>query len=742
MSRAITGGITANLLAGIIVTIVTICGTALWMADQHDRQAAEATQTMVEGGVDLTRRRLEAITNDYAWWDEAFDAYVRDDAEWLDANIGTGITGTMIADALVILGLDGKIKHQWSIDDAIYPPDAIFTPTVVSWAARMMADTPVDRSAAKTLFAMGHDGLVHLISVQRLTPPTRIDTIPKSQMPLIMFVQELTPERLSELGSQYLLPDLRVVAGDAVPAGLESNASILSDPEGRSIGTLVWTAPHPGHELLKKVAIPITLAVLVFALVAMIIAFRARGMALALTRSEEEAIVASRTDSLTGLLNRTGFTHRLHLPEALDACRTGRLAVIYIDVNEFKLVNDALGHHAGDRLVVALARRLEAKMPRDTVFARIGGDEFGVVAMGDDLDTRVPALCLTFAAAIEEPFDILGKKLQVHCAIGYAIAPGGAMDPAEIVRRSDVAMYNAKAAREREGVVYDPRMELGAEEKRRIEVVLRDAIPAGELDISYQPILSTETREIDHVEALVRWNSRELGNVGPDRFIPIAEQTGLIHEIGAFVIERTCRDLARWPGVTACINLSPVQLRDPAFIETILRIVSALDVDPRRIELELTEGVLVTVPTIAKMRLDALKAAGFSLALDDFGTGFSSIGYLEQFPFDNLKIDKSFLAELGKSAKGNALVHSLVSLGQAMGLSVTAEGVETVHQFDLLRSIRCTRMQGWLIGRPMSAEALAKVLATGDYYKGATTAGVAQVLAETGTGPRKPIALT
>jgi diguanylate cyclase (GGDEF)-like protein len=741
MSKAITGGITVNLLAGIIVTIVTICGTALWMADQHDRQAAEATQTMVSGGIDLTRSRLEAITNDYAWWDEAFDAYVRNDEEWLEANIGTGITGTQIADALVILDREGEIRHAWSVDDAIYPPDSIFTPTVISWAARMMANTPVDRDAAQTLFALGHDGLVHLVSVQRITPPTRIGEVSPSEMPLIMFVQELTPERLSEIGNQYLISDLRILEGE-VPAGMESNSALLADPEGRSVGTLAWTAPHPGRELLRKVAVPILGAVLLFALVAVFIALRARGMAMALSKSEEEAVTASRTDSLTGLLNRTGFTHRLHLPESLVACTAGRLAVIYIDVNEFKLVNDTLGHHAGDRLVVGLARRLEAKMPRDAVFARIGGDEFGVLLTGDDLAARIPALCLTFAAAIEEPFEVSGQKLQVHCAIGYAIAPGGATDPGEIVRRSDVAMYNAKAAREREGVMYDPKMELGAEEKRRIEVVLRDAIPAGELDISYQPILSTESRRIEHVEALVRWNSRELGKIGPDRFIPIAEQTGLIHEIGAFVLEKACRDLARWPNVTACINVSPVQLRDPTFIETVLRIVTALDVDPRRIELELTEGVLVTVPTIAKMRLDALKSAGFSIALDDFGTGFSSIGYLEQFPFDNLKIDKSFLAELGKSAKGNALVHSLVSLGQAMGLAVTAEGVETVHQFDLLRSIRCTRIQGWLIGRPMAADALTKVLATDDYYKGsANAAGVAQVLPEA-VGSRKPQAIT
>ena len=299
-------------------------------------------------------------------------------------------------------------------------------------------------------------------------------------------------------------------------------------------------------------------------------------------------------------------------------------------------------------------------------------------------------------------------------------------------------MYHAKAARERDGIAYTQQMEIGADDKRRIEIVLRDAIPAGELDVSYQPILTTDSRLVEHAEALVRWNSKELGKVGPDRFIPIAEQTGLIHDIGAFVLEKACRDLARWPGVSVCVNLSPVQLRDPSFIDQIGRIVTAYNIEPRRIELELTEGVLVTVPTIAKMRLDALKRMGFAIALDDFGSGFSSIGYLEQFPFDNLKIDRSFLAELGKSAKGNALVHSLVTLGQAMGLAVTAEGVETVHQFDLLRSIRCTRMQGWLIGRPMSADALEKMLAAGDYYKGTgNTAGVAQVLGDSAGGNRK-----
>ena len=206
----------------------------------------------------------------------------------------------------MILGLDGSIKHMWSVDNAIYPPTAIFTPTVISWAARMMAESPVDRQAAKTFYTLGHDGLVHLIGVQRLTPPTRIDSIKPEQMPLIMFAQELTEERLSELGSQYLLPDLAMIE-PPVPDVLETSDRILVNPEGRSVGTLAWTAPHPGRELLKKVAVPITGAVLLFAVVALGIALRARRMAVALSLSEREAITASRTDILTGLLNRNRF---------------------------------------------------------------------------------------------------------------------------------------------------------------------------------------------------------------------------------------------------------------------------------------------------------------------------------------------------------------------------------------------------------------------------------------------------
>jgi diguanylate cyclase (GGDEF)-like protein len=402
-------------------------------------------------------------------------------------------------------------------------------------------------------------------------------------------------------------------------------------------------------------------------------------------------------------MNRTGFAELLETEIYAAACRDVNLGVIYLDVNGFKTVNDSIGHHGGDELVRALARRISSAIPPGTALARIGGDEFAVAVICG-IESQVARLAHRISHSIDKPFTISGFEFHVTASVGFAVANEPGMLASEVIRRADVAMFHAKSAAEREPIPYSPTMETGALEKKRIEAGLRRAIENGDLKVLYQPVVRSDDLTIVGLEALVRWTSGEFGAVSPAVFIPVAEETGLIHEIGKWVMNRACQDLHRWPNLHMAINVSPVQLRDPNFAEEIRRIVESHGHSPSRFELELTEGILVNNPTIAQRKLKMLKDFGFVLSLDDFGTGFSSIGYLRQFPFDILKIDRSFVRDIGMNGTANALLQSLVSLGDALELSVIAEGIETEDQLKLLRLVRCGFIQGFLFSRPIGAD--------------------------------------
>ncbi len=431
-------------------------------------------------------------------------------------------------------------------------------------------------------------------------------------------------------------------------------------------------------------------------------------MALDLAKSERHAVEAARTNSLTGLINRHGFNQ---LTEVLCAdSGEGSLGIVYLDVNGFKGVNDSIGHHGGDDLVKALAARFLEVLPQDSSLARVGGDEFAVLLSGYDTRRKVMPIASALMRAVDLPFSISGFEFHVTVAVGYAVEHYS-IGAEEVLRRADLAMYHAKGAGDREPVAYHPNMEVGALEKKQIERALRPALERGELTVAYQPIVRASDHKVVGLEALVRWPSCELGFVDPSLFISVAEETGLIHDLGRYVVERVCKDAKLWPDVTIAINVSPVQLRDPGFADDMHALVTGFGIAPERIELELTEGILVKNPTLAKRKLDRLKEVGFKLSLDDFGTGFSSIGYLRQFPFDKLKIDRCFVREIGLNPTANALIQSLVCLGEAMDLSVVAEGIETKTQLDLLRMLRCEFIQGYYFSKPVPAAIVSDLLA-------------------------------
>jgi len=697
MARAITGRITLNLMAGIVITVVTVTATLFWMAAKHDEQAAAGTRTMVEGGVQAMGRRMAQLANDYGWWEEAYDAYKRGDKEWIEANIGTGITDTAISDLLFIVSPSGTVDYKWLIDGAPDSLDDILTPDRLK-AIRQIADAqPVGNLAGVSQIYMDTPSDPMMVAVQHVTPVSKAQNVKASDLPIIVFGQYLNQKRLHDLGTSFLINDLQFVRGTAPPAHALAIANLI----GRTLGYFAWTPPRPGDAILRQVVLPVGIALALFCLVAVTTALRARKIAIALTESEKEASTAARTDGMTGLLNRNGFRELIDSETYVAACRAGEFAIVYLDINGFKAVNDSVGHHGGDDLVRALAVRIKAAAPAGAALARIGGDEFALALIGPDAGATAARVAQVISTAVDRPFTICGFEFHVTASVGYAVADGDGLTTADLIRRADLAMYHAKNGAEREPMGYQSTMETGARAKKEIESELRHAIEAGELQVYYQPIVSVASGEIAGLEALVRWTSAERGPVSPAVFIPVAEETGLIQEIGRFVVNRAAQDLHRWPGLHMSVNVSPVQLREPSFADEIRQIVVSHGHAPSRFHLELTEGILVSNPTIAERKLKKLKEFGFVLSLDDFGTGFSSIGYLSQFPFDILKIDRSFAHEIGEKPSANSLIQSLVSLGGALNLHVVVEGIENDVQLRLLRLLGCDMVQGFLFSRPV-----------------------------------------
>lgn len=679
------------------------------MATRQNEQAAQSTTTMVAGGLEAMSSRVQSLAGDYGWWDDAYKAYAAHDADWFETNYGESIQEAEVADLFAIVSPSGAIDYSWTVGDDLKASD-VLTPQVIDAIRGLARDLPGDRLAAgQTMIRVGDEPMV--VAVARITPFLSDPNIDKATLPLLVVGLKVTDERLGELGRSFLIDDLRFEPETAETERQFGDFPAALDVFDDKIGHYVWTPPTPGYAVLRNVLPPIAIALILFCAVALATAFRARKLAIALTESEKDAVRAARTDSMTGLMNRTGFSELVDSPAIENVSRNGHFAVVYLDINGFKAVNDSIGHHGGDDLVRALAARINSVVPPGGHFARIGGDEFAVALTSPAARDTAAGTASAVVHCLDEPFTVHGFEFHVTAAVGYAVSSGASVTPAEIVRRADIAMYQAKSSAEREAVLYHPTMETGALERKQVEAALRRALEVDELRVFYQPVARAGDLSIVGVEALVRWTSKEFGPVSPGLFIPVAEETGLIHDVGRVVVERACRDMHNWPDLKMSINVSPVQLRDPNFANDLLAIVERHGLETHQFQLELTEGILVSNPTIAKRKLARLKELGFSLSLDDFGTGFSSIGYLRQFPFDVLKVDRSFVRDLGMNATANALIQSLVSLGDAMDLSVIAEGIENEDQLRLLRLVQCEYVQGFLVSRPVPAEEITSLLA-------------------------------
>ncbi|WP_371815080.1 putative bifunctional diguanylate cyclase/phosphodiesterase [Bradyrhizobium sp. CCBAU 51753] len=428
------------------------------------------------------------------------------------------------------------------------------------------------------------------------------------------------------------------------------------------------------------------------------------------TRADEKIAHMAHYDALTDLPNRVLFRERLE--QALRALRSDeQLAVMYIDIDEFKSVNDALGHQIGDELLKAIADRLRLCLGQTGVAARLGGDEFAVIQTAIRSHTETMQLLAAIYQAIREPIDCCGHLITTDASIGIALAPGDGLDLGQLLRNADLALYGAKSDGRRTYRFFEAGMDARAKARRGLELELRQAIADGGFELHYQPLLHLEGGTVSCCEALLRWRHPERGMISPADFIPIAEDTGLINDLGHWVLNTACREAVNWPDhVHVAVNVSPIQFKSQTLALNVAAALAASGLAAARLELEITEAVLIRDDEAALDILHQLRELGVRIALDDFGTGYSSLSYLQRFPFDKIKIDRAFIKDLGATGASSTIVQAVVNIAAASDMTTTAEGVETEQQRTMLRLLGCTEMQGYLFSRPVSGAEIRRLL--------------------------------
>ncbi len=424
--------------------------------------------------------------------------------------------------------------------------------------------------------------------------------------------------------------------------------------------------------------------------------------------AEEKVNFMAHFDGLTSLPNRFVFAEKLQ--DALDR-DAGHVGLLCLDLDQFKGVNDTLGHQVGDQLLRKVAARLSPLLHRDEILARLGGDEFSVIVPKDRL-AHMSSLAEAIIMAVKEPFEIDGHDVQVGVSIGQCMGPDHGETMERLCRSGDLALYAAKASGRNCVVWFDEKLDIAAQQRREIESDMRVAINEGQFRLLYQPLVNVNTGEPNGYEALVRWEHPEKGVIMPTTFIPVAEDNGMIIQIGEWVIRQAISDLKKWPDhISISVNLSPSQMRSPSLLTTIINAIARDNADATRLCFEITESVLLHDSESNLETLMRLKNLGIKIALDDFGTGYSSLNYLRSFPFDKIKIDRCFVDEIDIREDCRAIVKSVVELSRSLGMEVTAEGVERQEQADWLKSKGCNEVQGYLFSKAVSIEELTNLRA-------------------------------
>ncbi len=505
---------------------------------------------------------------------------------------------------------------------------------------------------------------------------------------------------IDSFADRFLLDDVHLRARAAVDRQSAALVDFRND-RGQYVATLTWSPQTPGRTLLRRMGLPALAVLLGLSACIVWLYRRARQAANELVTSEARATHLAYHDGLTGLPNRALFHDRLgHALKQLP--RTGQtLAVYCLDLDRFKAINDTHGHHIGDELIQKTGRIMAAHCRAGDTVARLSGDEFAIIQSTATLASAA-RLAARLTEALRAPIELQIGSVFIGCSIGVTMVSDSGLRAADVVRQADLALYRSKEKARGQFCFFEPEMDVAVQLRRALEADLRAALAEGTLWMAYQPQVNERTG-LTGVEALMRWRHPERGDISPSVFVPVAEECGLIVELGMYALRRAFEDSRRWKDLRIGVNISAKQLRMKNFVAQVMSLVAELGVDPRRFELEITEGILLGDDPDTHTMLCELREHGFELAFDDFGTGYSSLSYLRRYPINRIKIDQSFIANLGISDDAEAFIVAIVKLARALGLSVIAEGVETASQQHRLIAAGCTDMQGYLFSKAVPA---------------------------------------
>ncbi|MBW8734104.1 MAG: EAL domain-containing protein, partial [Asticcacaulis sp.] len=675
----------------------------------------------------LVRQGMTEMANDHSLlmtpmtiWDKAVESTaVKYNEAWVTDNIGRYFQSYLNFESNLLVDGNGEIRFAYRNGAKADP--ASFTPlmgqtreTVDELRRRFETQMQKNQGYTAETNHLGRlvavDGHVYFMGASLLLPDAQKSPLLKYKPFAAVGMHELKPAELANLSQRYLVSAIHLLPTDAVPAR-DHAVVAFKDDSGHVLAQLTWMPETPGRTLFIRTLGPVLMISLGLGLIAIVLLHQSQKAAQSLIASEAKAKHMALHDGLTGLPNRTLFADRL--TQACERIKRhgGQVAVMCIGLDRFKDVNDTLGHVAGDQLIRFNAQKISTMIRTSDTLARLGGDEFVIVQTDTD-GASAASLAKRVLEALTGVVNLENGQVFSSCSIGVTVLNDGDIDPAEALRQADLALYRAKDLGRGQYAFFEIEMDATIKLRKTMETGLREAIHVGDVTVVYQP-------QVDHygqvvgVEALCRWTHPTRGPVSPGYFIPLAEECGLMNDLGTMVMRRAMQDARRWPGLKVAVNVSATQLRSSDFIDILRGLIEETRTPASQIELEITEGVLLNDDHTTQIVLRELRHMGFSIALDDFGTGYSSLGYLSRYPVDKIKIDRSFVSNLGVDPESEAVIRAIVKLSKALNLSIVAEGVETRAQKTILRQTGCPIIQGFLFSRPVPVAEIDTIIRSG-----------------------------
>jgi len=712
----------------IVAAVIALVGFAYLVARHVDSNSAAREMRVAQGELVELADRMRADLGAFSRWDEAVERTARSgDTAWMHRYLGlrlrhsSGHHRTYVlnhADQPIYAARDGEmvapdayrathetiaplvhaVRQAHAVDFAFRQSSTDSTPAGKPFA-------PPPESAVEIAFRRleGRPALLGIMTIipalgraeeKRNSPAVAVSAAFLGSDVLAKLARELGTDNLTVTERR---PDSDQLALD-VPLGAKDAPAWVT-----------WTPRTPGSTMLQRLLPALAAIVALLIAVTALILLYVRRTAERLDHSERRATELAYRDRLTGLANRVQLLDVLS--ERLShVTPSQRLALVLIDLDDFKDINDTLGHPTGDEVLFAMGERLSAIGGSSGLTVRFGGDEFALLMPVSADNEDIFSICHRVSDAVRAHVAAGEQVLNVTATMGVAVAPEDGTDAEQLMRRAEIALYRAKAEARGGYRLFDTSYEEVLHKRSAIERELQRALVNEELAVRFQPLFAADGERIVGVEALVRWNHPERGIVPPSEFIPVAEQTGLVVKLDEWVLRRACEYASQWPGLSLAVNLSASNFRQPHVAERLTRVLADTGFDPRRLEIEITESMLLGATGEVLGELSEMRRMGIRIALDDFGTGFSSLGYLRRFPVDKLKIDKSFVQNLGITEDAAAIVECVTRLGRALGLAVTAEGVENAEQHRFVRAVGCHQVQGYLFSPPVEPERIDEML--------------------------------